>query len=288
MSTGVLLWLRAETSVHVGAGETASLIDLPIMREAATSYPYIPGSALKGAMKDAWRGKPGAMTGAAWKAQVDRIFGKEESAGEALVSDARLAFLPLRSLDHAFVLTTCPYLLRRLKRDYEFAGLQLQAFQSLAELDGKAENIALLTAGSGELGVEDQWLQGTGPATSDKANEIYALVEAATQEPAPVVVVSNALFGYFARRRIPVRMRNRLEPETKTVVSGALWSEEALPPETLLYTILTPRLAGATSPDELASGLVEPRPYLQVGGNETVGEGWLRVFRAGSKAGGAI
>jgi CRISPR-associated protein Cmr4 len=46
------LWLRAETFIHVGEGETGALIDLPFAREAATDYPYIPGSGVKGAFRD--------------------------------------------------------------------------------------------------------------------------------------------------------------------------------------------------------------------------------------------
>jgi len=97
-----------------------------------------------------------------------------------------------------------------------------------------------------------------------------------------IVVLRDEDFGYFCRRGVHVRMRNALDPATKTVKDGALWSEESLAPETLLYAIVTPRslvnpeTAFAPFLDALGYG----SHYLQVGGNETVGEGWLKVLNS--------
>ena len=62
--------------------------------------------------------------------------------------------------------------------------------------------------------------------------------------------------------------RNQLDSATK--VSQNLWYEETLPPDTLMYLLL----------GERASGTLETVPtfdYLQLGGNETVGQGWFAV-----------
>lgn len=48
--SNVILGLLAETFIHSGIGHTEGAIDLPVAREAATDYPYIPGSSLKGAL----------------------------------------------------------------------------------------------------------------------------------------------------------------------------------------------------------------------------------------------
>lgn len=58
--------------------------------------------------------------------------------------------------------------------------------------------------------------------------------------------------------------------------SQKLWYEEALPPDTLLSLLIGERAAGAAA--ELAAFLETSR-YLQVGGNETVGQGWFAVQR---------
>ncbi len=276
-------WLRAETGVHVGAGTTASLVDLPVAREATTSYPYIPGSGLKGALLDFWR-----ELGRADTSEQEAIFGKKDNAGEkdhageVLISDARLAFLPLRSLRHVFVWVTCPYLIARLARDMGFAGLGAAPITG-DRVGDLADNKAIYL-GAKDLVIDDQLLSKRASdaetATEDSLlGALAALVPAAVGlDKKHLVVVSNEMFGFFARRRIPIRMRNSLEPETKTVKDGALWSEEYLAPETLLYAILQPRKRDATSLAALEKALSE-RKFVQVGGNETVGEGWLSFHR---------
>jgi len=100
-----------------------------------------------------------------------------------------------------------------------------------------------------------------------------------------LVLVSDDDFAWFARSALPVRMRNSLDDETKTVKSGMLWSEEYLAPDTILYTLLGARGGGATGNfDALKEALGIVRAdggVLQVGGNETIGQGWLEVIPHG-------
>ena len=87
-------------------------------------------------------------------------------------------------------------------------------------------------------------------------------------------------FAYFCRRSVHVRMRNALDPATKTVKGSSLWSEESLPPETLLYVVVTPRslVEAKSACDDFLDAMRHARNYIQVGGNETVGEGWLKIL----------
>jgi CRISPR-associated protein Cmr4 len=59
--------------------------------------------------------------------------------------------------------------------------------------------------------------------------------------------------------------------------------EEALPPDTLLSLVVGER-ADSGAAGDLAAFLAERR-YLQVGGNETVGQGWFTVQRLAAEAG---
>jgi CRISPR-associated protein Cmr4 len=69
------------------------------------------------------------------------------------------------------------------------------------------------------------------------------------------------------------------------VKDGALWYEETLPPESLLYVGLAANKARkqdsklATADDVLSTvtNLFMDKPWLQIGGNETVGMGWCAV-----------
>jgi CRISPR-associated protein Cmr4 len=92
--------------------------------------------------------------------------------------------------------------------------------------------------------------------------------------------------SFLAETALPVRMRNRLDDLTKTVEGGALWAEETVAPETVFSMIMAlrphagVRRKGATdSPATLACKFLETLAgkAIQVGGNETIGQGWLRV-----------
>ena len=45
-------WLHAMTPLHVGAGRGLGYIDMPIVREKVTTWPYVPGSSIRGAWRD--------------------------------------------------------------------------------------------------------------------------------------------------------------------------------------------------------------------------------------------
>jgi CRISPR-associated protein Cmr4 len=95
-----------------------------------------------------------------------------------------------------------------------------------------------------------------------------------------LAILNDNTFDYFARHGLFVRQRNALDGETKTVKDTALWSEESLPPDTLMYFVLMPRLPDmAADLGQLVDTLrVSCRGYFQVGGNETVGEGWFKML----------
>jgi CRISPR-associated protein Cmr4 len=77
--------LLAETFVHTGAGQSAGAIDLPVIRERTTEYPFIPGSSMKGALRDAARGGDDL--------DLKQLFGEQDNAGALLIGDARLVLL---------------------------------------------------------------------------------------------------------------------------------------------------------------------------------------------------
>jgi CRISPR-associated protein Cmr4 len=254
--------LLAETFVHAGSGQSAGAIDLPVMRERTTEYPFIPGSSIKGALRDAANGNG---------LDVDGLFGKQENAGALLIGDARLVLLPVRSLSSPYRWVTCPLLLERLDRDLRRAerfGLAVPEVQ---------EGAALAAEGTGALYLEErQFAIGGKPddALVTALTKLIAHVEAGKRLANQLVVLNDNDFAWFARYALPVHARNVLDEKTKT--SKNLWYEEALPPDSVLSLLIGERTEGAA--DGLA-GFLEERRYLQVGGNETVGQGWFAVQR---------
>lgn len=47
-----IYWLHVLTPLHIGAGKGEGYIDLPLMREKLTNFPFVPGSSVKGVFRD--------------------------------------------------------------------------------------------------------------------------------------------------------------------------------------------------------------------------------------------
>jgi len=106
------------------------------------------------------------------------------------------------------------------------------------------------------------------------------------------VILSDNDFTYFVQHATEVVARVRLEYETKTVAPGALFYEEFLPPETLLYSVdIAGRSRNRDAPLEPAGVLqtldASMPKVLQIGGNETTGKGLCAVRLSGQSTGGA-
>ena len=296
----VLIGLCADSFVHVGIGQSFGEVDLPFVREAATQYPFVPGSALKGALRRAfWEEDPrfetdahGQPTKATFRPGETAIFGhSDEGAGSLLVGDARLVLLPVRSLGFGFRYLTCPTLLARVLRDLGRCGRSpdetIEPFDLL--VGDEVEETVLCRAGeSAPVFLEEVPFKVAAEPFDDDCNAVLAhIIEALTDVSEAerkamlerIVLVTDKAFEAFARHALPVRMRNKLD-EDKLVERGALWSEEYLPPEALLYAVLADRRPASKGPDPMAElrDLIAARGgYLQIGGNETVGQGLCRL-----------
>jgi len=259
----LLIGLLAETFIHVGGGQSEGVVDLPVAREAVTDYPFIPGSGLKGALLD-W-----AKQHAIDNTQV--LFGKQDNAGQLLFSDARLLVLPVRSLHGAIRWITCPHLWERYKRD------ALRIGQDVPELDSVPEPGQALGKGEDRVILEERGFTISGEIPQPVHAAVGKLVphEATRERLANTLLLLNDKdFVWFARYGLAVQARNALDEKTKITKPGALWYEESLPPDSLLYALIGERSSGAL---ESLTGALRKIPYLQVGGNETVGQGWLAL-----------
>ena len=265
----IIVGMLAETFIHPGSGQNVGAIDLPVAREAATDYPFIAGSSLKGALKDAAEQR-GSNS-------INKVFGKEptaESAGNAgdlLVSDARLLLLPVRSLSSAYKWVTCPHLLERLKRDLARGAAESTSFT--VPKVGNKEALGQHT-NSGKLFLEERSFTVAGGAEEAVAAALRKLIiheDSRKRLAEQLVIISNDDFNWFAKYGLAVQARNQLK-DNKT--SNNFWYEETLPPDTLMYTVLAERSGGALAN---VKELFDGKPYVQVGGNETVGQGWFAL-----------
>jgi CRISPR-associated protein Cmr4 len=265
-----MLGFLAESAIHCGAGRSAGIIDLPIAREAATDYPFIAGSGLKGALRDraGTRGQRPGRSDAEIEVEIGSIFGKQDQAGKLLVADARLLLLPVRCLSGAYRWVTSPLLLERLKRDLARSGIATKL-----EVPAMGPG-SVRAAGAGKLYLEEREFSISGSCPGDVIDAIkpFVLHDGTKQRLAPqIALVSDDELTWFCRYAVPLQARNVLDDAKR---STNLWYEESLPPDTLLYTLVMARDENAR---RALNTMFDGDPYLQIGGNETVGHGWVAV-----------
>jgi CRISPR-associated protein Cmr4 len=303
-----MLFLYCETPVHAGTGTSLSIVDLPIQRERITGLPIVQASSLKGVL----RAEVERLKG---KQIAEALFGPEtqrahEHAGCVSPHDARLLLFPIRSLVGVFAWATCPFVLERFKREMIAAGFQigwqvpnpanrhqaLVAHDDTIVADGKVvlEEFAFEKQKDDSAEQIANWLRDNAFPQSGEYEDFRKWL------PKRFVILPDDAFRDFTQLATEVIARIRLKPETKTVAEGALWTEEHLPSETLLYApifVSKPLAPKDTVPDEFKEnnepsaakvleflkGLTTPntdKPYLdrlQIGGDETVGRGIVKV-----------
>lgn len=294
-----LLLLTSETPLHAGAGQSVDGIDLPIQREVHTDWPCVYGSAVKGALRAHAEQRMEPKSTA-----ITDLFGPDHGgaqerdtshAGALLVGDATLLALPVRSLQSSFKWVTCPQAITRFARTAERLGLAL----TLPAISQPAPDKAL-GQGDAKLFLEEfRFEQSPDACIGALAKALAPLsggaLDAATLEQR-LVVVHDDIFSFLARNATSVQPHIAIDSTTKTVKDGALWFEETLPPETLLYVPLTAtasrRKGGALTAAQVLEQFEQLLPagknWLQLGGNETTGMGWCRVGIARASAGQGV
>ncbi len=294
------MFLYLESSLRVGSGEPGAEIDLPIQRESATGYPLVPSSSLKGVLRARARAQQAP-------ADLLALFGSESENDEVhpsciVVSDSLPLLFPARSLTGLFAWVTSLETLSRFVRELAVYGVKSPKPPQLPAVNPDAAGVApeapLLGTGktlvleelsfpvqaSEEVGALGAWLAEN--AFPDDAVYQYWRQKAARG----VVVLPEQAYRYFVCHGTQTLTRIRIDPRTCTAAEGSLWSEEYLPPETLMYAF-----AGVNLPDQppthitKASNLTDwlrglVPGHLQVGAGRTLGHGIVRVRWTGKKA----
>lgn len=304
-----IMFLHAQTSLHPGSGTALGVVDLPVQRERHTQWPLIPGTSLKGVIRDACR--PLRSDQENWQKWL-AVFGPEtgdaaEHAGALSITDARILAFPVRSLRGVFAWVTCNEVLRRFQRDLQLAGkaegetkdipnpLDTECFCK-TEFNENRKSPLLLD--SSKLVLEEYDFTWKGELSDAVIAQVKQAADEFTRDQVSerLVVLSNDYFTHFVRNATEVVARIALDPETKTVKGQALFYEEFLPSETLFYSVVFPeksrrkfkpedenetRKTIALSRTEVIGfvkgRLKERKHVLQIGGNETTGKGLCKV-----------
>lgn len=295
-----LLLVHAQTSMHPGSGTALGVVDLPVQRERHTQWPIIPASTLKGVMRDACRElRKSAHDSSRRRAneedeQLVAAFGPAKPdetsshAGALSFTDARLLAFPVRSLVGVFAWVTCPAVLQRLQRDISLSGNRVEFDIPKVDKDrvACAKHSPLLIEKKSVV-LEEFDFECSGDST-----EVSAWISSQTQSnqldadrlAEQLVILNNDDFTYFVRHATEVVARIGLDYERKTVKTGALFYQEFLPPETIFYSVVLASNSRRGSYERnsadflaLVEDILENRPVLQIGGDESTGKGFCFV-----------
>lgn len=284
-----ILYIYALTPVHTGTGQSVDVIDLPIAREETTGWPCIPGSSIKGVLRDVCKdGADSRLFELAFGPETGRA---SEGAGCLIFGDARIVCLPVRSLMGTFAWVISPLVIARLKRDYVNLGLQFSAdWSGFLEKSQTAVTTETKLTYNNKVILEDldlEPVQNLSSAVDVLAGLLSKALFAGDQQWAQfmkerLAVVHDDTFGFLCETATEVTARIRIEDEKKTVAQGGLWYEEAVPAESIFAAplIATPR--NGASADDLY-GVIKPalEQIVQMGGNASVGKGLVRLYLTG-------
>ncbi|AYD40245.1 type III-B CRISPR module RAMP protein Cmr4 [Clostridium fermenticellae] len=271
--------IRAITPIHAGIGRNLGLIDMPIQKEKHTGIPKIEGSTIKGCMKEQHRIKNGKNT--------YKLFGGEDddkNAGIIGFTDARLLFYPIPTLKGIFAYVTCPYLLNRYFEDISL--IPEECDKNVEDENSKYEKI---TDGKcvilKEINDQEDKKENKKIILDEYSFEIeknkeisnkFDLKKFDLKNDKYIVVISDNDFVEIITLCKEIITRNRIDESTGTVTERALFVEEYLPSEAILYTLMLQN--SIVDKENLYDNYKNNLPKItQIGGNTTIGKGIVKM-----------
>ena len=316
----LIMYIYAETPIHVGSGTTLGVVDLPIQRERHTGFPIIQGSSLKGVLRNSLKGvkdnglnnkckicpiKENDIVKEACRICGD-IFGTEEGIGGVSITDAKILAFPVRTLKGVFGWITCPLVLSRYKRDLSLVkggniNWNIPNLNSEEAIIGKDSNLkednCVYIEELQLKCVENEIVSTIAKEISEALpdNNIYKEIKEKLKKD--LVIVSNDVFRDLINLTTEIVTRIRIDPLKGIVKEGALWTEEYLPTDTILYSLILIPSARTLNLDDLNEKLrneienlknyaekivklfkiLYDGRILQIGGDETIGKGFVRL-----------
>lgn len=300
-------FIIVETPLHCGSGTEVGFVDLPIQRERHTNFPKIEASTLKGAIRESFENSErqiqvGSKTvKVSDKNTIFLSFGPEEGAehaGALGFAEARLLLFPVKSVKDVFALVSCPYVIQRFIDDMRIYGKNLEFIAPSSETVSEECNLLVK---NDKIVLEEylftvkkdqsvtklaQWLSDNIFPFSDE----YKLWRDKIRKS--IVIVSDDAFRDFVTLSTEVITRTKIDNTKGTVQSGALFTEEYLPVNSILYSsaFASPifldkdgqkgifKQNGFPEEDLVAEYFVKGIPdVIQVGGNATIGKGIVRI-----------
>ncbi|MEN3045246.1 MAG: type III-B CRISPR module RAMP protein Cmr4 [Candidatus Hydrothermales bacterium] len=286
----LVLTFYAQTPIHMGSGISVSYVDNPVQREKHTEFPILAASGIKGVIRDLalriWQNKN----------KVEVIFGPEPGEGQEFAScisltDAKILLFPVRSVRGVFAYITCPYILKRFKNELKSIGKD-----NLPEIeDLEISDSEIIVHSNSKLNIDENKVVLEefvfNIKSKNKDELVKELLEYLPNEINPLLnehfaIVSDDVFKDFAKYAVEIRTRIRIDQITGTAAERALFEIELLPSETVFYGFIfitdpynksVEKIQTANNVASEIEKLLQQNSIIQLGGDETLGMGLMRV-----------
>jgi len=304
-----LMFYYSITSLHMGSGSKLGPVDQPIQREVHTNFPLLPSSGIKGGFREIVEAE-----GEKRKEDAKKLFGRETEGSEGAstpgvvtFTDARILFFPVKSLFGVFAWITSPSVLNRLKEDLRFVGMDSMV---TAPCDFVLSDGEVIRCGAEPSVAKEEEItleSFTFKVKEPRCSEVNGLLKKISEEllgngfdaklMQDVVIVSDDTFKYFVENSTEIVPRIKIgESGTVSSKGGNFWYEENVPPQAIFYSmvLLNPALEknkqlvnqtldggnqenpGSEDENEKLFKKYIDSGYIQLGGNQTIGRGFLR------------
>jgi CRISPR-associated protein Cmr4 len=277
-------YLYSLAPIHCGGeGDLGNILE--IAREVHTNFPYIPGSSLRGSLRDEVLQLEG-------KQVADLLFGKELANGEQMgvhqvwFGDARLLWVPMRTMSmqgkDVFTWVTCHSLLR------DHALIAKQPKVTFPE-HAVGDRPGRYTVADAQLQVEGFSAEHRGAIAlagnwhSDLSSTVKSTWERSR------IVLPDADFQILMEHSLWTQVRNKIQEVTEDGTGGSaeiFWTDVCIPRDTIFYyawgyNLLKENSVTSTVHNSLITIL---KSLLQVGGQANVGRGWVQSWIVNEQA----
>ena len=272
-------YLYSLAPIHCGGeGDLGNILE--IAREVHTNFPYIPGSSLRGCLRNEVKSLN--------QNAVDTLFGKELSNNgqmgvhQVWFGDARLLWIPMRTMSmkggaDIFTWVSCHSLIRdhALVTRQPFVTFPDQPVGTRAGTyvvaDAQIQAIAMSDAQKNAIALAGTW-----------PDSLKDSVKPAWEKNH--IVLPDADFQVLMEHSLWTQVRNKIQDETdganQAGSAEVFWTDVCIPRDTILYfpwgySLLKENPVTPDKHDLLVSIL---QGLLQVGGQANVGRGWVQAW----------
>lgn len=299
-----VFYIHTISPTHVGSGSDLGIVDLPIQREGHTGFPKIEASSLKGSIRETFerRDMPtsikthltfGYDDSNAPKLVKEKFAEKkaQEFAGALGFSDTRVLLFPIKSAKGIFAWITCPIVLHKFMKDLKISNNE----QSFTIKENTITNKSKINIDNGSVILEEYQISIQKDKHTQKIAEFLSQELNNDEIKEKLIILSDDDFKDFITLSTEVITRTKIDNQTGVVATGALFTEEYLPSETIMYSLVLASDLMAqvdfdeakelTTADKVMDFFTQTIPNtIQIGGNATIGKGIVSITIGGNHA----